>query len=206
MTRQETVKALSILKVAYPMFYSKQTKGELEITVNLWETIFANDSYDVVIVAVKELISKHSGYPPDIAALRKQIDDMTLASIGAPTDEQLWRLLSETATEYGQYDARNGFDRLPPILQMYLGVPETLYEISMMDRNTVQTVVKGQFLKQIGSFREREKFDRETPESVKNLLQSSAQRLSGAYKPMLPGEINDRRNRILNALESGKGS
>jgi len=204
MNRQETIKALSVMKAAYPAFYSKQTKNDLEITVNLWETIFANDPYEIVIIAIRELISKHSGFPPDIAALRKQIDDMTLASIGAPTDEQLWRLLSETATEYGQYSAREGFQKLPPILQKYLGVPETLNEISLMDRNTVQTVVKGQFLKQIGSFRERERFENETPEEVKQLFRSTVQSLPRVGQSLSLEQVNERRNRILDQLDGMK--
>ncbi len=204
MNRQETIKALSVLKVAYPAFYSKQSKSDLETTVNLWETIFENDSYEVVMIAIKGLISKHSGFPPDIAALRKEIDNMILASIGAPTDEELWRLLSETASEYGQYSARKGFEMLPPILKSYLGVPETLFEIAMMDRDTVQTVVKGQFLKQIGSFRERERFENETPEEVKLLFKGAAKSLPNSYQKPTLDQVNERRNHLLDTLENMK--
>lgn len=204
MTRQETIKVLSVLKAAYPAFYSKQSKSDLEITVNLWGKALENDSYEVVIVAVQELIFKHSGFPPDIAAVKRQINDMTLASIGAPTDEELWRLLSETASEYGQYSASKGFRMLPPILQRYLGVPETLFEIAMMDRDTVQSVVKGQFLKQIGSFRERERFENETPEEVKLLFKGAAKSLPNTYcKPTLD-QVNERRNHLLDTLDSMK--
>lgn len=203
MNRQETVKALSILKAAYPMFYSKQTKGDLEITVNLWETIFANDDYQVVMVALKELISKHSGFPPDIAALRKQIDDMTFAAIGAPTDEELWRMLTE-AVQMGWNRTREAFDRLPPILKRYLGAPETLAEFGKMEESTFNTVAKGQFLKQIGSIRERERFDLQTPSEVKALLASSVGRLPAEPKRLSSAEINDRRNRLLDRLDEMK--
>ena len=203
MNRQETVKALSILKAAYPMFYSKQTKADLEITVNLWETIFENDSYEVVMIALKALISKHSGFPPDIAALRKQIDDMTFAAIGAPTDEELWRMLTE-AVQMGWNRTREAFDRLPPILKRYLGVPETLAEFGKMEESTFNTVAKGQFLKQIGSIRERERFDLQTPSEVKALLASSVGRLPAEPKRLSSAEINDRRNRLLERLDEMK--
>ena len=195
MNRQETIKALSVLKAAYPMFYSKQTKGDLEITVNLWETIFANDDYQVVMVALKELISKHSGFPPDIAALRKQIDDMTFASLGEPTNEELWRMLAKAASN-GYYGFREEFEKLPPVLKRYLGVADTLREFAVMDETTMNTVSKGQFMKQIDSIRERIKFERETPEEVKQLFAKSYKGLPPARAQLSPQEINDRRNRL----------
>ena len=200
MNRQETIKALSVLKAAYPMFYSKQTKGDLEITVNLWETIFANDDYQVVMVALKELISKHSGFPPDIAALRKQMDDMTFAAIGEPTDEELWRMLAKAASN-GYYGYQQEWQKLPSILKRYLGAPETLREFAVMEETTLNTVAKGQFLKQIGNIRERERFDIQTPKEIKQLLAASVKRLPSESNQLSSAEINDRRNRLLDQLD-----
>ena len=200
MNKQETIKTLSVLKAAYPMFYSKQTKNDLEITVTLWETIFKNDSYEVVMIALNALITKHSGFPPDIAALRKQIDDMTLAAIGDPTDEELWRMLTE-AVLMGWNRTHEAFDQLPPILKRYVGAPETLAEFGKMDETAFNTVAKGQFLKQIGSIRDRERFEEQTPIEVKALLASSVGRLPAEPKRLSSAEVNDRRNRLLDQLD-----
>ena len=203
MTRQETVKALSVLRAAYPAFYSKQPKGDVDITVNLWCEMFAADSYEVVMIALKELISRHSGFPPDIADLRKQIQDMTFASIGEPTNEELWRCLVD-AVHMGWDRTKEAFESLPPVVKRYLGSPETLAEFGRMEESTFYTVTKGQFMKQIEAIRDRERFERETPDDVKSLFASEWLRLSPNRKQLSVSEINDRRNHILDALEDGK--
>lgn len=186
MNKIETAEALSLLRIAYPAFYSKITPKEAEAAILLWESIFINDPYEVVLVALKELISKHSGYPPDIAALRHQIDQMKVSAVGEPTDEELWILLKKAASN-GYYGYRKEFESLPKILQRYLGVPETLREYAVMEEETFHTVVKGQFLKQIGTIRQRDQFDRETPNEVKQLLKETAQRLPLGKSEITPG-------------------
>ena len=93
---------------------------------------------------------------------------------------------------------------MPPILKRYLGVPETLAEFGKMEESTFNTVAKGQFLKQIGSIRERERFDLQTPSEVKALLASSVGRLPAEPKRLSSAEINDRRNRLLDRLDEMK--
>ncbi len=173
MTKQETVKALAVLRVAYPAFYSKMKEQDIEMAVALWSRAFAGVDYRIVNEALQQLIMRHIGYPPDIAAVRRYIDEMTLAALGEPTDEELWRMLADAASN-GYYDSVKEFNRLPPILKRYLGGPSALVDLSLTDSKTFQTVVKGQFLKQIVAIRERERFDRETPDAIKALLADTA--------------------------------
>lgn len=169
MNRADVTRALVILRVAYPNFYAKMADQDIEITVDLWSRVFANDDARVVTYALEKLITQHTGYPPDIAAVRRMIDDLTLAALDEPSDEELWRMLAAAAANgiYGCYDE---FKRLPPILKRYLGVPEALRDYAQMSESAFQTVVKGQFLKQIPHLRERERFHSTTPQAVKNLL------------------------------------
>ena len=189
MTQKETTLALATLRTAYPAFYSKVTKQEIEATVKLWSCIFASDDYGVVMIALMALISCHSGYPPDIAALRRQIDEMKTAASGDPTDEELWHFLQNAASN-GTYGFREEFAKLPPILKRYVGSANTLREFAQMEETTFNTVVKGQFLKQIHSLRERERFDAQTPLEVKELLASNHKELPKADQTFFLGKEN----------------
>ena len=199
MNRRETIEVITVLKVAYPSYYSRFNREELGAVVNLWERMFSNDDYQIVMLALEALIARHSGYPPDIAALRKKIRDMSVASFGEPTDEELWHMLQQAAAN-GCYNYRQEFDKLPPILRRYLGVPEQLREFAMMDENTFNTVAKGQFLKQIGNIRERQEFEDHTPDAVKQLFASSYKKIPSQER-LTGAEANERRNQILNQLD-----
>lgn len=169
MNETETASVLTTLRVAYPGFYNKITSEEAKVTIKLWADLFANDDYDVVMIALKALITNHSGYPPDIATLRHHIDEMILAASGEPTDEDLWHSLQEAAAN-GTYHFRSEFDKLPPILKRYVGTPKTLYELAQTEETTFNTVNKSLFLKEIRSIRERIRFENQTPPQVRETL------------------------------------
>ena len=88
MTRGETLQILSLLRASYPAFYSKFGKQELENIVSLWTEMFEDDDFRIVKYALKDLIATHTGYPPDIAALKNKIKEICSASLNEPTDER----------------------------------------------------------------------------------------------------------------------
>ena len=200
MTRAETASTLSILVAAYPQFYKNFSNQQMDNVIDLWAEMFADDDVYVVKLALKELIATHSGYPPDIAALKAKIKELVLAANNAPTDEELWQKLKSAISD-GYYGYAEQYKKLPPVLQRYLGDAHTLRELAVSDEKTLNTVVHGQFLKQITSIREREEFSRKLSPEIKAVL-------SGVYKPLdgsmqlTESGVNDRRNEILNQLES----
>ena len=200
MTRAETASTLSILVAAYPQFYKNFSKQQMDNVLDLWAEMFADDDVYVVKLALKNLIAKHSGFPPDIAALKAEIKELVLAANNAPTDEELWQKLKSAISD-GCYGYAEQYKKLPPVLQRYLGDAHTLRELAVTDEKTLNTVVHGQFLKQITSIREREEFSRKLSPEIKAVL-------SGVYKPLdgsmqlTESGVNGRRNEILNQLES----
>lgn len=168
MTRDETVSMLMLLKAAYPHFYNKQSEEEVITTIDLWAEMFADDDINIVKYALKELIFAHTGFPPDIAAVKTRIKEFVSAASGELTDEELWQKLRR-ATSNGYYGAKEEFEKLPKVVQRYLGDPSALRELSQMDEETFNTVVHGQFLKQIQALKSREEYDRRLPPEVKKL-------------------------------------
>ena len=200
MTRSETIQILSLLRASYPAFYSKFGKSELEGIVSLWAEMFEHDDFNIVKYALKDLIATHTGFPPDIAALKIKIKDICSSATNEPTDEELWQMLKR-AVSNGIYNARKEFEKLPPVLQRYCGSPSTLTELAYVDSDTFNTVNHGQFLKQIKVIKEREEYSARMPDDVKRLIGNFYKPLTSGEKPLSIGEINDRRNYLLDTLE-----
>lgn len=198
MTRDETLTVLAVIRAAYPAFYGKANKQDIDISVNLWSEMFADDSYQVVNYALKQLIAEKTGFPPCIADLKKKIREVTTAATGAPTHEELWQML-RAATRNGLYGSEEEFAKLPPVLKRYLGAPSALRTMAIMDEDVLNSVVHGQFLKQISVIEDRERFDEEMPDNIRQLACAMAHRIPETHQ-LTEGEVNDRRNRILNKV------
>lgn len=202
MSEVEVLQTLAVLRAAYPAFYSRTKESDLEATIALWTRMFAEDDARIVGYALDDLIKTHSGYPPDIAALKKRIKEICAAVYDEPTDEDLWQLLIK-ATSNGFYGAEKEFEKLPKILQRYCGSPDQIREFAMMDSQEFRTVIHGQFLKQIGIIKDREIKARNMPEMVKIAVSESYKPLIGDAK-MSDVELNQRRNKAFALLDSIK--
>lgn len=201
MTQQETAQVLTLLRAAYPAFYRKTTAQEAEIAVRLWAEMFAEDDYGIVQYALKQLIAEHSGYPPDIAALKTKIKEVIQAATGAPTHEDLWQMLKSAAQNSG-YCYEEEFAKLPPVLQRFLGSPHALHDLAVIDVQTFNTVYHGQFLKQIPTIEARMDYEASLPAPVKAAISAAAtqKRMPEPRRQLTEREVNDRRNQILNKL------
>ena len=192
---------LGLLKSAYQTFYRAMSPEDAKNTLDLWAEMFADDDVRVVKLALKKLIETHQGYPPDIAALKAKIREVVVAATGEPSDEELWRMLRKAAGN-GYYGAREEFDKLPRVVQRYLGSPSALRDLSQIDERTLDTVTHGQFLKQIVSLRERQEFADSLPEPVKAAVGKLYGKMDDAPAAMLAGDdYNTARNRVLDQLK-----
>lgn len=202
MNRKETAQMFELLRSAYPVFYRTLSPEEGRNALDLWAEMFADEDALVVRIALKKLIETHKGYPPDIAALKEKIRELIVAATGEPTDEELWRML-RNAVSNGYYGAREEFDKLPRVVQRYLGSPSALRDLSQIDERTLDTVTHGQFLKQIVSLRERQEFADSLPEPMKEVVARLYHKPDGPAA-LTDGEFNAARNNVLNRLEGVK--
>jgi hypothetical protein len=166
MNRQEILSMLSILKKAYPNFYRNLTKQEAEDTVLLYEEMFKDCNGKLVLLTIKELINTYE-YPPTIATIKKKMYELT--HINEESNSELWEKLLK-AIRNGYYGAEEEFKMLPNIIKEFLGSPEQLRSIAEMDSETIHSVVKGQFLKQIENLKERVRQKEMMTNEMKNLL------------------------------------
>lgn len=101
MTRQEALKILAVLRVAYPNSYRGLGEDMASAMAGLWTSQFANMPYSVVSLAVERLISK-STFPPTIAEVNDELRSLwaeatTLLSMHEQSYE--WEMLEHRLNE-----------------------------------------------------------------------------------------------------------
>lgn len=166
MNREETIRILTVLRVAYPQFYSKQTKADAQQAVGVWEMMFANDDYRIVNAAVMAVInSDTNGFPPNIGTIKEQIRRFQTPETDTAMDA--WNAVRKAISFY---NAKQNFDALPELARQIVGSASQLKCWAVMEAEDVNTVVQSNFLK---AYRAKEKSFLEQqalPENVKQLL------------------------------------
>lgn len=163
MTRDDTVIILGILKTAYPNFYKDMRKNEMYNTIDLWHEMFERDDVNLVKVAVKEYIQTGT-FPPSIAEIKGKIYKLTNCET---TPAELWGCLQK-ALKNGIYGSKEEFEKLPAEVKAFVKNPAQLKEMALMDSDVVNSVTKGQFLKQIEMIQARVKEEKQMlPEARK---------------------------------------
>ncbi len=174
MTREDTIKILSVLRGAYPAFYRDITKQEAESTIALWMSMFEEEPYELVGAAVKAFISGDGkGFPPAIGQIKERIRQITQPE--EMTEQEAWSYVSK-ALRNSTYGSVEEFAKLPPEVQAVVHDPGQLRQWAMAEADEVETVIASNFQR---SFRAKQKVSREylaLPTEVKQLM------LSAGYK------------------------
>ena len=72
MTRQDTLKFLALVKVAYPSAYRDADKDTLNATVNMWQSTFEELPYPIMETAF-DSFRRRSKFPPTVAEIYDEI-------------------------------------------------------------------------------------------------------------------------------------
>ena len=174
MTREDTIKILSVLRGAYPAFYRDITKQEAESTIALWESMFDEEPYELVGAAVKAFISGDSkGFPPAIGQIKERIRQITTPE--EMTEQEAWSYVSK-ALRNSTYGAQEEFAKLPQEIQAVVHDPSQLKQWAMSPTDEVETVIASNFMR---SFRAKQKSTKEymaLPTEVKRMMISAGYR------------------------------
>lgn len=141
---------LACLKAAYPNSYKDITKNDANEMIVLYQRQFATYDSNLVMIAVEEMIGMNA-FPPSIAEIKDKIRDLT-AEKKLPTD--LWASLKK-AIRNSAYHSVEEFEKLPEECKMFIKSPSQLKELSQNKAEINNTVVKGQFLKQVETIQKR---------------------------------------------------
>lgn len=152
MTRQETTKVLAAITAVYPAFLKDRDPA---LTVNIWTSVFEDESYEQVSRALTAFISTDTkGFPPMPGNLKKLINEMQperreLSEMG------IWAAVHKAICN-SMYNSEYEFNRLPKIAQRIVGSPSQLKAWAMMDEEEIETVVSSNFLRSLRGAQERE--------------------------------------------------
>lgn len=168
MERIDVIKLMTILQTAYPQFYARKSKEELNDAVNLYMDMFADEPAEVVGMAVKALIkTRVSNWPPSIGEINEKI--MQITQPVEATEMEAWGMVLK-AIRNSSYNSAEEFEKLPAVVQRVVGDPSQLREWALMDSDTVNSVVASNFQR---SYKARAKNERDylaLPSSVKSFM------------------------------------
>ena len=100
MTREETIKLIGIITMAYPNFDKFRDEKHIRSMVGVWAEMFADDEGGLVALAVKQHIST-SKWPPSIAEIREIMSDIQHPDIIPP--DEAWEAVSKFMYAEGEH-------------------------------------------------------------------------------------------------------
>lgn len=166
MTLEETAKIIASIGKMYPSWVQGR---DIDGTIRLWQKVFADDDAQAVGQALGIHFSTDTkGFAPVPGQLKEILAQMRQED-GELTEHEAWRLVSKACSR-AIYNAREEFEKLPPVCQQVVHDPETLNAWAMMDSDQVETVIASNFMR---SYRVRAEQAREwnkLPSSMRGLL------------------------------------
>ena len=164
MTRDDTKKLIMYLR----MFYTDFCEGmNLTDVANVWHDIFRDEDGTIVAQAARNYV-KTNKFPPTVAGIMEQLDLIKRTD----TDADLWKMIQK-AVSNGTYGAVEEFDNLPSECKAFIGSPSALRDMAQIDIGTMNTIVKGQFLKNVRAIRNHQQVQKGLPLEVKMAIEKA---------------------------------
>ena len=184
MSEQETLKILTVLRAAYPMFYRGLKDGDAKAVVNLWQIQFAEDSYKDVSLAVHTLISTRTDtFPPVIGEIKE-----VLRSITHPEEipsGDAWDMVMK-CIKRGTVHAADDWSNLPADVRAAVSVDEIKRHAENEEFN--EGVEKSLFLKRWAVLRDRRRTEQQMPPTLKAQIEARRTALETAQPPQIPAK------------------
>ncbi len=175
MTRQEVIQVLTLLAGNYESFAKRtETDEQVEMMVSTWLECLGDLDYRLVLQAVKKTIIE-SPYPPTIHEIRKNAIELVTPTIKRTAIEAWNEAFSMICN--GLYMTQEQFEMASPEVKKFFGSVRQVKELAQTDADVVNTVTKGQFLKQYDVIVEREQKQKLLPENMQNFIGQLANKM-----------------------------
>ena len=174
MNRMETIQVITLLAGNYDSI-AKKDKIQKELMINTWQECLGDLDYKLVLQAVKKTIIEIP-YPPTIHEIRKNAVEMVNPSTSKSAIEA-WNEAYKMICN-GTYMTQEEFETVSPEVKKFFGDVRQVKELAQTNTDIVNSVTKGQFLKQYDAIVEREKQQKEETEKMQDLTNKLADRMS----------------------------
>lgn len=166
MNKQETVQVITLLAGNYDSI-AKKDNLQKQLMINTWQECLGDLEYKLVLQAVKKSIID-SPYPPTIHDIRKNAIEM-INPTQTRTAIEAWNEAYSMICG-GIYMTEEQFNTASPEVKKFFGNVRQVTELAKTDLDVVNTVTKGQFLKQYEIIVNREKEQKLLPKQMKDLI------------------------------------
>lgn len=166
MNKQETVQIITFLAGNYNSIAEK-TKEQKELMLTTWYECLEDLDYNIVLQSVKKTIIE-SPYPPTIHEIRKNAIELinpTTKRTGIEAWNEAYSMICN-----GLYMTEEQFNESSPEVKKFFGNVRQVKELAQTDIDVVNSVTKGQFLKQYDVIIERQKQDKLLSEKMQNMI------------------------------------
>jgi len=174
MNKQETVQVITLLAGNYDSI-AKKDATQKQLMINTWLECLGDLDYKLVLQAVKKTIIE-SPYPPTIHDIRKNAVEMINPSTKR-TGIEAWKEAYDMICS-GLYMTQEQFEMASPEVKKFFGNVRQVKELAQTDTDTVNTVTKGQFLKQYEVIVSREKEQKLLPQKMQEFIGQLAEKMS----------------------------
>ena len=174
MNKQETVQVITLLAGNYDSI-SKKDSTQKQLMINTWQECLGDLDYRLVLQAVKKTIIE-SSYPPTIHEIRKNAVEMmnpTQTRTAIEAWDEAYRMICG-----GLYMTQEQFETASPEVKKFFGNVRQVAELARTDIDTVNTVTKGQFLKQYDVLVQREQERKMLPPQMQEFTKQPAEKMS----------------------------
>lgn len=174
MNKQETVQVITLLAGNYDSI-AKKDATQKQLMINTWQECLGDLDYNLVLQAVKKTIIE-SPYPPTVHDIRKNAVEMINPSMQKTAIEAWNEAYSMICS--GLYMTQEQFEMASPEVRKFFGNVRQVKELAQTDLNTVNTVTKGQFLKQYEVIVNRQKEQKLLPQQMQDFIGQLADKMS----------------------------
>ena len=164
LTREETVKIIRIICDCYPNY----KPNNLSETVDVWKMMLEDYSYQEISIALKAYITTDiNGFAPSVGQLIAKIQKVSQPQ--ELNEMAAWGLVSK-ALRNGTYGAAEEFEKLPPLVQKAVGMPDNLRNWAQSDYESIETVIQSNFIKTYRAVVSRSDEINRMPNEIKALI------------------------------------
>lgn len=172
MKRSEMVQIITLLAGNYDSIANKSQKQK-EMMLNTWQECLGDLDYNLVLSAVKKAII-NSPYPPTIHEIRKNAMELInpIQNNVLESWDECYKMICN-----GIYMTKEEFDSHSEICKRFLGSTDQLRNYARSDIEVINTVVKGQFMKQYEILIQREKEKRMLPKQMQDFTKQLSEKM-----------------------------
>ena len=174
MSRTEMVQIITLLAGNYETIANK-SQQQKELMLNTWYECLRDLDYKLVLQAVKKTIIE-SPYPPTIHEVRKNAIEFvnpTTQKTGIEAWNEAIKMISN-----GLYMTEEQFNNYSSEVKRFFGSVNQVRQLAMVDMETINTVTKGQFLKQYDILVQRDKEEKLLPAPMKEMIEGLANKFA----------------------------